>query len=199
MRGDDDHDGDLGEHDKRCPRCRLVKDRRTDFYRDRARRDGLQLWCVTCCAETDKGRIRRPTARRTLRVRANNRALAALRDLHRAEFELLFAECLAAVTEQADRWAAEMPQNDDETPGHDHGPVTPLLRPGPAAPGEEPADRILPDGTPGSCRLCRNRHDKGHECPICGSRPGPARIPGEQAKPYVYGAARARQARRRTS
>ena len=35
---------------KWCPKCMTWLDRGTSFHRDRARRDGLSLWCKACHA-----------------------------------------------------------------------------------------------------------------------------------------------------
>lgn len=183
--------------DKRCPSCEEVKRASadptlSDFHKDRARKDGFQLWCKVCCrtsARRREGARRYKTVRRVLRVRANNRAMAELRRRHRDEFDAIFEECLDAALEQHEAFLASRPEPegpDPDSPGQttatvvhpaDRPPtrlepaVIPLLRSGPPVPGEDVLTRLLPNGEPGSCGLCRSRHDKGHQCPICGSRP----------------------------
>lgn len=161
--------------EKRCPRCELVK-ALEEFHQDRARADGLQLWCKACCRERDRARPRqRRTVRRVLRVRANNRAMAALRRAHPDEFDALYDEALAAVLEQHENFlAAKAPEPADVVDELEPDPVDddiPLLRSGPAVPGEPIEARLLPAGAPASCDACRSRHERDHRCPVCGSKP----------------------------
>lgn len=148
------------------------------FHQDRARPDGLQLWCKDCCRDRDRARPRqRKTLRRVLRVRANNRALAALRRAHPDEFDALYEEALAAVTEQHETFLAGRDldggseTDDEETAVVGDDEVIPLLRPGPAVPGEPIETRIRTAPTVADCASCRSRHDRDHRCPVCGSKP----------------------------
>lgn len=157
---------------KICTKCDEVKPY-AEFHHDKRRRDGRHQWCKACCRERDRKRgTQKRTPLRMLRVRANNRALAALRELHREEYEAIFANELANAIEQSERWQEEMAELGRPAPADDeHEPAPiPLLKPGPAVAGEHISERLRADDGP-SCRLCSNRHKAGHVCPACGSRP----------------------------
>jgi Zn finger protein HypA/HybF involved in hydrogenase expression len=181
---------------KRCPRCETVKPG-DDFHRDARRADGLTFYCKACNRDRDRARGgQRKTVRRVLRVRANNRALAALRRAHPDEFDALYEEALEAVIEQHEMFLAnaqhhadpddpdaESPDPDTEgwirpEPARGRYPAAvlhdveqiPLLRPGPAVPGEPVEARLKPPGESG-CASCKSRHERGHQCPVCGSKP----------------------------
>lgn len=103
---------DVIEATKTCTKCRRVLNL-SEFHRDRNRPDGLHVWCRECSIENTKQNAARRRAEmgeeaylaeqreRTRRSRARNpepnrrqnraqaRALAALRENHRAEYERL--------------------------------------------------------------------------------------------------------------
>lgn len=161
---------------KTCSRCSADKDE-DDFHRDRARTDGRQPWCKACERERDRARPRhRQSAMRVLRTRANNRAMAQLRDRHREEFTALYDNELAAAIEQAELFQAATPSlrrpPADEDNRHPHpDPPTPLLKPGPAVPSEPLEERLRTETTPTGCPVCTARHRRGHVCTACGARP----------------------------
>ncbi len=68
---------------KRCSSCGVAKPL-TDFHRNRTRTDGHQSFCKTCQRATVGSETN------TARSRARNRAINALIEAHRDEFNRLY-------------------------------------------------------------------------------------------------------------
>lgn len=77
------------EPTKRCTRCRTPQPL-AEFHADRTRGDGLDPTCRTCRRVHRKRRG--DTTRELRQSRAYNRATRALRERHRHEFDVLYAE-----------------------------------------------------------------------------------------------------------
>lgn len=92
---------------KSCPNCREIKPATERwFYRDKNSRDGLMSWCKTC----NNARPRPQTRNRLIRVRARNRAMQRLIDLHPEQFAALYESERADAIEEDERLSAD-PEN----------------------------------------------------------------------------------------
>lgn len=111
------------------------------------------------CRDCDNSRTRTATPARVIRVRARHRAVAALIERHRTEFEELMAEA----TESA-RTEAEALAEDPAAAEHYQPDETVRLRPGPRRAGQDVTERI----DVARCTNCATHHDRGHVCPNCG-------------------------------
>lgn len=83
---------DLAVATKRCTRCGKRKPLEA-FSPDTYKRDGLQTWCKTCRADYIRERRSKDpllASADRAQVEAYNAALRVLRDLHRAEFDLIY-------------------------------------------------------------------------------------------------------------
>lgn len=98
---------EVGEVTKKCPNCGEAKPcTERYFYRDKNSSDGLMSWCKTC----DNARPRPQTRNRLIRVRARNRAMQRLIDLHPEQFAALYESERADAIEEDERLSAD-PEN----------------------------------------------------------------------------------------
>lgn len=138
---------------KDCCRCRESKPLDFDhWYRDASSYDGYQGVCRSCVNAQPKAQ----TTERLARSRARHRAAAALIELHREEFEQLYADCRAEALEEADRLAAdpELQVIFDGKP--------PRLRHGPKGRGEPSDPRVDTDW----CAKCAVFHALDHHLKV---------------------------------
>lgn len=138
---------------KLCPACDTHKPLE-DFYQQGER---IHPNCRKC--ENAKPRTR--SAKRAANQRARQRATAKLIRRHLPEFEALKALCLVEVEREMAELAEAAPEHLDDQQ------VVPL-KPGQRMEGETVVDRI----DVARCTDCHRHHDRGHECPMCGSVPG---------------------------
>ena len=117
------------------------------------------------CKQCDNSRPRNNTISKAANHRARTRAYGRLAKMFPVEFKALMAEELAKAKTEARQLGTVAVAHDDE-PAHE---VVVQLKPGPRMVGETALDRVREDV--GRCPICINRHDKGHVCPACGSRP----------------------------
>lgn len=99
---------------------------------------------------------------RAAQTRARNRATAALVKRHKAEFDLLYDEMIADVTQEMTVLRERAAERGVKA---ESGVVR--LRPGTRPRDEKPADRLREDV--GRCPKCHVMHDAGHRCPNCGT------------------------------
>jgi hypothetical protein len=118
----------------------------------------------------ERNRHRPYTEDRAVRNRARHRAVAALVELHRDEFERLYAnEMDVAVAEAARIREHVAPTPVATSSAKPREVLATRLRPGPRPAGLPFTDRIRDDV--GACPRCAVHHDTGHRCPVCGAEP----------------------------
>lgn len=132
-----------------------------------------------------------------IRTRAMHRASAKLRDLHRDEYETLFAaEMQTATAEAAEHTAKSHIEHPGEGPRQRPSGSGPRFQPQPPIPPSL-IPGVRPTGEPrvredvARCPYCARYHDRGHECASCRSRPpsAPPRDPYARPPESVLGTA----------
>lgn len=116
--------------------------------------------------DRERGPRHRHREDRVLANRARNRAVTALVKAHRAEFtRLLEAAKVQVATEHAELLMVAKAMGAEPT--GDRQVVR--LRPGPPTSDEDDiSERIT---TPSTCDRCETYHQRGHACPVCGTKP----------------------------
>ena len=149
---------------KRCTECDEVKPQ-TEFY-NASKGTGKRPYCRKC-DDKKQYATRVKTRARTVRQRAYHRSMAVIK-------EMVSSETWArVVAEQLKLAEAEVAQVGDV-----------VFLPGGRMVGEAAADRIAE-----VCSECGDHHRGGHECEVCGSKPGESARVVEIAK-IVSGEAR---------
>lgn len=137
---------------KRCAgKCRQVKPLR-EFYLNPKTVSGKRSTQPSCrqCRVKDQEAKRTRSVERVAYKRARARAVAIVAERHAAEVDAVAKELLPLCIEEAKRL----------------GPET-KLKPGRKMSWESVADRIAE-----LCQDCGKSHRHGHECGVCGSKPG---------------------------
>lgn len=119
--------------------------------------------------DRERGPRHRHREDRVLANRARNRAVTALVKAHPVEFQMLLEAARAEVArEHAELLKVAVAMGAEPT--GDRRVVR--LRPGPPTSDEDsPADRIASGDTQRGCASCSRYHERGHGCPVCGTKP----------------------------